>query len=108
MAKKEFNKKSVRDEVRELLGLPPAPPMTAKERKAADHILRNLRDAHRKDPDFDKKMMEAWVEAEVATDPDAFESLSPLDVKEMLKDAVAPKARGTKARRQKNNKGRNF
>lgn len=93
MAQDEFNEKSARDTVREILGLPPAPPMTPQETAALDRILRNLKDARAKDPDFDKKMRDAWVKAEAAADPDDFDDLSPKDIQQMLKDAVVPKGK---------------
>lgn len=106
MTADKFNKKSARDEVREILGLPPAPPMTAAERKAAERILRNLKDARAKDPDFDKKMRDAWVKAEAAADPDDYDDLTPQDIQQMLKDAVVPKPTGPLPPRHKRPKFR--
>ena len=98
MAADEFKKKSARDTVREILGLPPAPPPTPQEQAELGRILRNLKDARAKDPDFDKKMRDAWIKAEAAADPDDFDDLSPGDLQKMLKDAVVPKA-GRRPRR---------
>ena len=106
MAADEFNKKSARDTVREILGLPPAPPLTRQEEAALNRILRNLKDARAKDPDFDKKMADAWVKAEAAADPDDYDDLSPKDIQQMLKDAVVPKPTGPLPPRHKRPKSR--
>jgi hypothetical protein len=98
MAKEEFNGKSVRDRVREILGLPPAPPMTEEERAEAELTLHALRRLRARDPDF-KQAARDWVEAEAQADPDAFDDLTPEDMQRQLQKAATPKSKPPRTRR---------
>lgn len=88
MAKKEFNDNSRNlKDFYEILGVEP-PVLSAEERKELQGILDGLKEARAKDPDFDRKAIEAWAKAEAAANPDDYDDLTARDMRRMLKNAV--------------------
>ena len=72
MSKEEFNKKSLSPE----------------ELQELQQIIDHLKECRARDPDYDKRMMEKCINAEVAANPDYCDEQA--DMKQMLKKAVKP------------------
>ncbi len=99
MAKKEFNDKSgPLKSIYDILGIQHQP-LSPEERKALQQVLDDLRKARANDPLFDEKAFQAWVKAEAAADPDAFDDLTAGDLLHMLQETISPKFKGPKRRK---------